>query len=78
MNEEGSRRRSFESKLGELIAVDSWCGGSLCLGCAGRLHNAVWFVVLLTRKTLRFPRRLRTRCLDNPVILTHQTLWYHE
>jgi len=44
-------------------------------------RQPIWFGVSLTRTTanaLRFLRRLRRRCLGNPVILIHRGPWYRD
>ena len=52
------------------------------MGGRGRVHEANHLVRCLTHKTsenaLRFLRRLRTRCLDDPVIPTDRGSWYRE
>ncbi|PSN87555.1 hypothetical protein B9P99_06415 [Candidatus Marsarchaeota G1 archaeon OSP_B] len=64
-----------------IAVVVKRCGTPLCVLVAVDAYTTQFgslFRACEQRKTLRFLRRLRTRCLGNPVILTHQALWYHE
>ena len=69
-------KKRFELKV---IAVLLYAFGLLSTRTRG--NPSVWFGVSLTRTTenaLRFPRRLRGRCLGDPVILTDRGPWYRD
>jgi len=80
---------SFNPKPREypVIAVDETvvkCRGQplyVWVGVDAVTRQPIWFGVSLTRTTqnaLRFLRRLRKRCLGDPVILTDRGPWYRD
>jgi len=80
---------SFDPKPREysVIAVDETavkCTGRplyVWVAVDAKTRRPIWFGVSLTRTTanaLRFLRRLRKKCLGNPVILADRGSWYRE
>jgi len=57
-----------------------WRSTAVRVGCGGRKDKKTHLVRFVTRTTpkLRFLRRLKTRCLDDSVILTHRGTRYQE